>query len=173
MSSTISMRKSGNAPRNGSIQAAARRAIAPSATSPSTAGSRRLTTSSTRRRTSCLLASAITGTVDSLLLQPALKSRSCRVHRARLGRHDAMATSKQRAAAKRNVKKAQSGARQKQTLKNLPKSTKTALAKEANAVRSGDQPTREELMKEARRLDISGRSKMGKSELKRAVSRAK
>jgi hypothetical protein len=84
-----------------------------------------------------------------------------------------MATTKQREAARRNVKKAQSGARSKQTLKNLPKSTKTALGKEANAVKRGDQPTRDELMEQARRLDIRGRSKMGKTELKRAVSRAR
>ena len=84
-----------------------------------------------------------------------------------------MATRKQVQAAKRNVKKAQSGAKSKQTLKNLPKSTKTALGKEANAVKRGDQPTRDELMAQARKLDIRGRSKMGKAELKRAVSRAK
>jgi hypothetical protein len=84
-----------------------------------------------------------------------------------------MATTKQRQAARSNVKKAQSGARRKQTLKNLPKSTRTALGKEASAVRPGDSPTRRELEEEARRLDISGRSKMGKDELKRAVARAK
>jgi hypothetical protein len=84
-----------------------------------------------------------------------------------------MATSKQREAAKRNVKKAQAGARSKQTLKNLPAKTRTALGKEASAVRSGDAPTRKELEAEARRLDIKGRSKMGKAELKRAVARAK
>jgi hypothetical protein len=84
-----------------------------------------------------------------------------------------MATTKQRAAAKRNVKKAQEGARKKQTLKNLPKSTRTALGKEAAAVRRGESPTRAELMDQARKLDIKGRSKMGKAELKRAVSRAK
>jgi hypothetical protein len=84
-----------------------------------------------------------------------------------------MATTKQRAAARSNVKKAQSGARKKQTLKNLPKSTRTALGKEASAVRRGDSPTRKELEVEARRLDISGRSKMGKDQLKRAVARAK
>ena len=43
-----------------------------------------------------------------------------------------MTTQKQRTAAKRNVRKAQAGARKKQTLKNLPKRTKTALGKEAN-----------------------------------------
>jgi hypothetical protein len=83
-----------------------------------------------------------------------------------------MATQKQRAAARSNVKKAQSGAKQKQTLKNLPKQTKTALGKEANKVRSGEEPTRRELEEKARKLDIKGRSKMGKSELKRAVARA-
>ena len=84
-----------------------------------------------------------------------------------------MATTKQRAAARRNVKRAQQGARSKQTLKNLPKRTRTALGKEASAVRRGDEPTRKELEAEARRLNIEGRSKMGKAELKRSVARAK
>jgi hypothetical protein len=84
-----------------------------------------------------------------------------------------MATSKQRSAARRNVKKAQAGARDKQTLKNLPRSTRAALGKEAAAVRRGDEPTRKELEAQARRLDIRGRSKMGKAELKRAVARAR
>ena len=84
-----------------------------------------------------------------------------------------MATTKQREAARKNVKKAQAGAKSKQTLKHLNPSTRSALGKEANAVRRGDEPTRKELEAEARRLDISGRSKMGKSELKRAVARAK
>jgi len=84
-----------------------------------------------------------------------------------------MATAKQREAARRNVKKAQAGARSKQTLKNLPGRTRTALGKEANAVRKGESPTRSELEAEARRLDIKGRSKMGKDELKRAVARAR
>jgi hypothetical protein len=83
-----------------------------------------------------------------------------------------MASTKQRDAAKRNVKKAQAGAKSKQTLKNLPSRTRTALGKEANAVRKGDEPTRDELMARARKLDIRGRSKMGKAELKRAVKRA-
>jgi hypothetical protein len=84
-----------------------------------------------------------------------------------------MATTKQRQTARRNVKKAQAGARSKQTLKNLPSKTRTALGKEANAVRRGDEPTRKELEAEARRLNVSGRSKMGKAELKRAVARAR
>jgi hypothetical protein len=84
-----------------------------------------------------------------------------------------MATTRQRSAARKNVKKAQTGARRKQTLKNLPKATRTALGKEAAAVRRGDEPTRKELEAQARRLDIRGRSKMGKAELKRAVARAR
>jgi hypothetical protein len=84
-----------------------------------------------------------------------------------------MASTKQRQAAKRNVSKAQSAARSKQTLKKLPSSTRTALGKEASAVRRGDSPTRKELEAQARRLNIRGRSKMGKDELKRAVARAK
>jgi hypothetical protein len=82
-----------------------------------------------------------------------------------------MATQTQRRAAKRNVKKAQAGARRKQTLKNLPKRTRTALGKEASAVRRGQKKTREELNREAARLDIRGRSKMGKDQLRRAIRR--
>jgi hypothetical protein len=84
-----------------------------------------------------------------------------------------MASTKQRRAAQENVKKAQAGAKAKQTLKNLPKKTRTALGQEAAAVRRGDEPTRKELEEQARKLDIRGRSKMGKAELKRAVARAR
>ena len=84
-----------------------------------------------------------------------------------------MATTKQRQAARTNVKKAQAGAKKKQTLKNLPGSTRSALGKEAAAVRRGESPTRRELEAQARRLDIKGRSTMGKDELKRAVARAR
>jgi hypothetical protein len=82
-----------------------------------------------------------------------------------------MATQTQRRAAKRKVEKAQAGARRKQTLKNLPKRTRTALGKEASAVRRGQKKTREELNREAARLDIRGRSKMGKDQLRRAIRR--
>jgi hypothetical protein len=61
-----------------------------------------------------------------------------------------MATQKQRQAARKNVKKAQAGAKQKQTLKNLPSKTKTALGKESAAVQRGDEPTRKELEAQAR-----------------------
>jgi hypothetical protein len=82
-----------------------------------------------------------------------------------------MATQKQRGAAKRNVKRAQAGAKRKQTLKNLPKSTKRALGREGTKVRRGVEKSRQEYYEEARRLDIPGRSRMGKAELKRAVQR--
>jgi hypothetical protein len=39
------------------------------------------------------------------------------------------------------------------------------------AVRSGRAETRKELNEKARRLGISGRSKMGKDELRRAIAR--
>jgi hypothetical protein len=84
-----------------------------------------------------------------------------------------MATQKQRSAARGNVKKAQAGAKRKRTLSNLPSSTRSALGKEASAVRRGDEPTRKELEAKARKLDIRGRSKMGKAELKRAVAQGR
>lgn len=84
-----------------------------------------------------------------------------------------MATQKQREAARQNVKKAQRGAKEKQTLKNLPSRTRTALGKEAAAVRRGDAKTRSELNEEARRLNIRGRSKMCKDELRRAIAKAR
>jgi len=47
-----------------------------------------------------------------------------------------MATEKQRAAARENIKKAQSAAREKRTIAHLPKSTRTALGKQAAKSRS-------------------------------------
>jgi hypothetical protein len=46
-----------------------------------------------------------------------------------------MASTKQRAAASRNIKKAASAARRKKTISRLPKKTRTALAKQANKVK--------------------------------------
>jgi len=46
-----------------------------------------------------------------------------------------MASAKQRAAARRNVKKAASAARRKRTISRLPKKTRTALGKQANKVK--------------------------------------
>ena len=46
-----------------------------------------------------------------------------------------MATTKQKAAAKRNIKSAATAARKKRTISKLPKSTRTALGKQANKVK--------------------------------------
>ena len=86
-----------------------------------------------------------------------------------------MATTKQRQAARRNVKKAQKGARSKKSIAHMPKKTRTALGKQAAAVakrkRTGDThpKTRAELMKIAQKRDLKGRSKMGRDELAKAL----
>ena len=46
-----------------------------------------------------------------------------------------MATTKQKTAAKRNIKKAATAAKRKRTISKLPKSTRTALGKQANKVK--------------------------------------
>ncbi len=46
-----------------------------------------------------------------------------------------MATTKQRRAAKQNIKKAAAAARSKRTISKLPKRTRTALGKQANKVK--------------------------------------
>ena len=89
-----------------------------------------------------------------------------------------MATTKQRAAAKRNVKKAQSGAKSKKSIAHMPAKTRTALGKQGAAVaarkRTGSRTpkTRAELYEEAKRKDLPGRSKMGRAELARALGRS-
>jgi hypothetical protein len=93
-----------------------------------------------------------------------------------------MASEKQRAAARKNVKKAQSGAREKRSISNLSKETRSALGREgakAAARKRGASKgtgsgtgamTVTELRREAAELDIDGRSKMGKAQLIRAVA---
>jgi hypothetical protein len=93
-----------------------------------------------------------------------------------------MATDKQRRAARKNVEKAQSAARQKKTITKLSNQTRSALGREgakAAARKRGDTKgtgsgagamTVTELRREAARLGIDGRSKMGKAQLVRAVS---
>jgi len=84
-------------------------------------------------------------------------------------------TTKQRKAAKKNVRKAISTAKRKKTIAHMPKKTRTALGKQASAVRQrkrtgGSTPkTRAELIKIARRRGLDGRSKMGRDELARAL----
>ena len=90
-----------------------------------------------------------------------------------------MATQRQRQAARRNVRKAITAAKSKRTIADMPKKTRTALGKQAAAVArrkrtGGTSPkTRQELYREAQRLDIAGRSKMGRVQLLRAVQRAR
>jgi len=45
-----------------------------------------------------------------------------------------MASTKQKAAARRNIRKAASAAKRKKTISNLPKKTRTALGKQASKV---------------------------------------
>jgi hypothetical protein len=92
-----------------------------------------------------------------------------------------MATQKQRQAARKNVRKAQSGARKKRSITKLSKGTRTALGREgakAAARKRGASKgtgsgagamTVTELRREAAKLGIEGRSKMGKAQLIRSV----
>jgi hypothetical protein len=86
-----------------------------------------------------------------------------------------MASEKQAKAARRNVKKAQAGAKSKRSIAGLPAKTRTALGKQGAAVaarkRTGasSPKTRAELYEEAKRRNLSGRSKMGRDELARAL----
>ncbi|MFL6206611.1 MAG: hypothetical protein ACJ739_14820 [Acidimicrobiales bacterium] len=86
-----------------------------------------------------------------------------------------MASQAQVKAAKRNVKKAQAGARKKKSIASMPAKTRRALGKQGAAVaqrkRSGGSSpkTRQELYEEAKRKDLPGRSKMGRAELARAL----
>jgi hypothetical protein len=89
-----------------------------------------------------------------------------------------MATTKQRAAARKNVKKAAGAARAKKSIASMPKSTRTALGKQGAAVaarkRSGGSTpkTRAELYEEAKRRHIPGRSRMGRAELAKALGKS-
>jgi hypothetical protein len=103
------------------------------------------------------------------------------IHGSGTGYPAAMATQKQRQAARKNVKKAQSGARQKRTISKLSKRTRRDLGREgakAAARKRGASKgtgsgagamTVTELRREAAKLGIEGRSKMGKAQLIRSV----
>jgi hypothetical protein len=92
-----------------------------------------------------------------------------------------MATRKQVTAAKRNVKKAQTAAKTKRTIANLPKSTRRELGKQAakGRQRSGqpgrnlEDRNREQLYELAKKKGIPGRSKMGKWDLIEALRKAR
>jgi hypothetical protein len=88
-----------------------------------------------------------------------------------------MATTKQRRAARKNVRKAAAAAARKRTIASMPAKTRSALGKQGAAVAQrnrtgGNEPkTRQELYEEARKKDLPGRSKMGRAELARALGR--
>jgi hypothetical protein len=92
-----------------------------------------------------------------------------------------MATTKQRRAAKQNVKQAQRGARRKKTIANLPKRTRSELGKQAakgrrrggRAGRRLEDRNRQQLYEIAQRENISGRSRMGKWDLIKAIRRSR
>jgi hypothetical protein len=88
-----------------------------------------------------------------------------------------MATTKQRQAAKRNVRKARRAATSKRTIANLPKRTRSELGKQAAGGRKRggkaghrlEDRNREQIYEIAKRENIAGRSKMGKWELIDAI----
>lgn len=88
-----------------------------------------------------------------------------------------MASNRQAAAARRNVKQAQQAARSKRTIARLPKSTRSDMGKQGAMARSRhgrpghrlEDRTRSELYEVARKEGIAGRSKMGKWELIDAI----
>jgi hypothetical protein len=88
-----------------------------------------------------------------------------------------MTTQSQRAAAKRNIKRAQTSARSMRTIASMPKATRRALGQQGAAVAKrkrvgGTSPrTRAELYEEAKRRNVPGRSKMGRAALLRALRR--
>jgi hypothetical protein len=92
-----------------------------------------------------------------------------------------MATTKQREAAKRNVRKAQAAAKRKRTIANLPASTRRSLGQQAARARARggkaghalEDRNREQLYEVAKKLGIPGRSKMGKWDLIEAIRKAR
>jgi ribosome biogenesis GTPase A len=92
-----------------------------------------------------------------------------------------VATTKQVQAAKKNVKKAQSAATEKRTISNRSRSTRHALSQQAAASRRRggraghalEDRNRQQLYELAQRLQIQGRSKMGKSDLIQAIREAR
>ncbi len=86
-------------------------------------------------------------------------------------------STKQVRAAKRNVKRAQAAARRKRTIAHLPKSTRRGLSQQAGRSRAGggaaghalEDRNREQIYETAKKMNIPGRSKMGKWELIDAI----
>jgi Rho termination factor, N-terminal domain len=91
-----------------------------------------------------------------------------------------MASTKQVQAAKRNIKRAQRAAKAKKTITKLPVAVRRDLGRQAAKARSRggraghayEDRTRQDLYEVAKRMDIPGRSKMGKGDLIRAIRNA-
>lgn len=91
-----------------------------------------------------------------------------------------MATRKQVQAARRNIKSAQSAAKRKRTIANLPAATRSDLGKQAakGRARGGqaghalEDRNRDQLYELAKKKGIPGRSKMGKWDLIDALRKA-
>ena len=92
-----------------------------------------------------------------------------------------MATTKQRQAAKRNVKRAQKAATSKRTISKLPKSTRRSLGKQASKARQRggkaghrlEDRNRQQLYELAKKENMPGRSKMGKWDLIDAIRKSR
>ncbi len=90
-------------------------------------------------------------------------------------------STKQVRAAKQNIKKAQAAARRKRTIAHLPKSTRRSLSQQAarSRARGGaaghdlENRNREQIYEVAKRMQIPGRSKMGKWDLIDAIRKAR
>ena len=92
-----------------------------------------------------------------------------------------MASIRQTQTAKRNIKKAQQAAKRKRTIAKLPKSTRRELGKQAargrqrggEAGRALEDRNRQQLYEIAKKANISGRSKMGKWDLIKAIRKTR
>jgi hypothetical protein len=97
------------------------------------------------------------------------------------GRRLEMATKKQTAAAKRNIKKARAAASKTRTISKLPRSVRSDLGKQGARARARggkaghalEDRNRQQLYEEAKRLNVRGRSRMGKWELIDAIRGAR
>jgi len=92
-----------------------------------------------------------------------------------------MATRKQTAAGKRNIKKARAAAKRQRTIAHLPAAVRKDMGRQAARARArGGKPgrgledrTRQQLYDEAKRRNIPGRSKMGKWDLVEALRKSR
>jgi hypothetical protein len=92
-----------------------------------------------------------------------------------------MATKKQTAAAKRNIRKARAAASKQRTIAKLPESMRKDLGRQGARARARggkaghdlEDRNREQLYVEAKRMKIPGRSRMGKWELIDAIRAAR